>query len=122
LAALKEHGSEVVVSFEKANGRITIPEAQTQTISCSASIWGMLSFKTAAVPLLSRAGATHAALTSAQSNGSSSESAQPCSRLFKMAGTLASQTARSGLLRQFAASRAGIVNFMSFYFVAELTT
>jgi predicted carbohydrate-binding protein with CBM5 and CBM33 domain len=117
LATLKEHSSDVVVSFEKANGWITIPEAQTRNFVFS------LHMRHAELQDrgLSRAGATHAALTSVQSNGSSSESAQRFSRLSKMVGTLASHAARSGLLRQFAASRAGIGNAMRFYFVAELT-
>jgi hypothetical protein len=120
LAALKEHGFEVVVSFEKANSRITIPEAQTRNFVLSLHI-GHAELQDRGRPVLSRAGATHAALTSAQSNGSSSESAQPCSRLFTMAGTLARP---NGSFRSAAAACAEPDRYRElheFLFVAELT-
>jgi hypothetical protein len=88
-------------------------------ISCSPSICGMLTFKTAVVPFRSRTGATHAQLTSAPSNGSSSESAHLSLSSFRTPGSLASQAARSGILRQFAASRFGMVNAHEFLFCID---
>ena len=72
--------------------------------SCFPSVWGIPNFRTANVPSARLTGATHAQLTSAPSNGSSSVSDHRRKILSKAKGKWSSQAARAGVLRQFAAS------------------
>ena len=69
----------------------------------------MLTFSTAVAPLASVTGATHEQLTSSPSNGASIVSGQRCWRSQSVAGSRSNHAARSGLLVQAIASRAGMV-------------
>jgi hypothetical protein len=80
--------------------------------SCSPSICGMPSFRTAEVPSESATGATHPQLTSSLSKGAPTVSDHRRSMLLRVSGNRSSHATPLGVLRQLAATRAGIFNAM----------